>query len=242
MAIRNLGAIIVDSIRYRFIKKAFEVSGKRKYLLDLGCGVKPFRHIYDQHAVKSVGIDVAQSPHGTNFVDIVYDGRTIPFEKNQFDIVFCSEVMEHVPDPVHFLSEINRVMEMNGKLIMTTPFMVPLHEEPYDFYRYTKYGIRELLTRSGFEVEEIQPFSDYFGVILAFCLQLYLKIWSAIANKLRMKFIYSEWNPFIFVFAVVPQYLYLWYWSWPLPSKVRKFLTGTTRGYGYTAIKQKNIA
>lgn len=241
MAIRNLGAIIVDTLRYDFIKKSFTNAGPREYLLDLGCGVKPFKPYYDTIAKKSIGIDVAQSPHGTNAVDIVYDGKIFPFKENEFDLVFCTEVMEHVPDPVLFLSEINRVMQMNGKLIMTTPFMVPLHEEPYDFYRYTKYGIKELLTRSGFEVEQITPFADYFGVIMAFQMQIYLKFWNIISKMTKLNVIYSEYNPFIFFPVVIPQWLYLLYLKLPLPKGLRRYLFRTTRGYGYTAVKKSNL-
>lgn len=238
MAIRNLGAIIIDNLRYKYIENSFLEAGARKYLLDLGCGVKPFKHIYSKYATRSIGIDVAQSPHDSKSVDIIYDGRNIPFSENEFDIVFSTEVMEHVPDPQHFLNEINRVMQPGGVLIMTTPFMVQLHEEPYDFYRYTKHGIQHLLSKSGFEVKNIEPFGDAFAVILGIQIQLFLKIWSVLANATRIKIIYSEWNPFIFIFVVLPQWLYLVYLKIPLPIGLRKYLLSTPRGYGYYAVKK----
>ncbi|HMT28118.1 MAG TPA: class I SAM-dependent methyltransferase [Bacteroidia bacterium] len=238
MAIRNLGAIIVDTLRYNYIKQSFENSGQRKFLLDLGCGVKPFKHMYDKFSTRSVGIDVAQSPHGSEKVDVVYDGKNIPFSDQEFDIVFSTEVMEHVPDPNHFLSEINRVLQPGGILIMTTPFMVSLHEEPYDFYRYTKYGIQHMLMNAGFEVKNITAFGDAFGVILGINIQLFLKVWSIIANVTKIRIIYSEWNPFIFLFVVLPQWLYLGYLKLPLPKGLRKYLAGTPRGYGYVAVKK----
>ena len=106
--------------------------------------------------------------------------------------------MEHVPDPQHFLNEINTMLQPGGVLIMTTPFMVQFHEEPYDFYRCTKRGIQHLLSKSGFEVKSIKPFGGAFAATLGVQIQLLLKIWSVLANASRIKIIYSEWNPFIF--------------------------------------------
>ncbi|MBL0340959.1 MAG: class I SAM-dependent methyltransferase [Bacteroidetes bacterium] len=181
---------------------------------------------------------MAQSPHDSKAVDIIYDGINIPFPDNEFDIIFCTEVMEHVPNPEHFLSEINRVLQSGGVLIMTTPFMVQLHEEPYDFYRYTKYGIQHLLNKSGFEVKNIVAFGDAIGVLIGIQIQLFLKIWSAIANFTKIKIIYSEWNPFIFFGVVLPQWMYLLYLKIPLPRSIRKYLSGTPRGYGYYSVKK----
>ena len=79
MTIRNLGANIVDILRYNYIEKSFLETGARKYLLVPGFGVKPFKHIYSKYATISIGIDVAQSPHDSKSVDIIYDGRNILF-------------------------------------------------------------------------------------------------------------------------------------------------------------------
>jgi SAM-dependent methyltransferase len=238
MKVRNLGAIIADSLRYDFLKNAFSETGKREFLLDLGCGVKPFYSLYSEFAEHSVGIDVAASPHGTQTADIVYDGKTIPFAENTFDIVFCTEVMEHVPEPLAFLEEIYRVLKPGGKVIMTTPFLVPLHEEPYDFFRYTKHGIKHLFTKTGFDEIRIQPFGEYFGVIIAFSVQIHLKAWRIITNKTKLTFLYSVYNPFIFLFIALPQWIYLAYYRMPVLKRLKRYLSSACRGYGYTAIKR----
>jgi len=166
MRIRNLGALIQDRLREEFISDSFKKFGRRSKLLDLGCGIKPFQTLYAGFSETSVGIDVEHSPHGTSMADRIYDGKKIPFDDNTFDYVLCTEVLEHVPDPKEFLMEIRRVMKPGAVLIMTIPFMVPLHEEPYDFYRYTKYGLKHMLDGAGFASHDITPFSEYYGVLL----------------------------------------------------------------------------
>lgn len=236
MNFRNLGAIINDSLRLQFIRYGFEKHGFRDELLDVGCGVKPFKKIYASYCKNSIGIDVETSPHQKTEVDVIYDGKKIPFEDGRFDYVLCTEVMEHVPEPAAFLKEINRVMKPGGILIMTTPFLVPLHEEPYDFYRYTKHGIKHLLLQAGFRLEHLESFCGYWGVLIAFLVQPQLKIWNKLSKIVRIKIIYSAYNPFIFLGVVLPQLLYL-----AFNLKGRKHHAGkmhyTPRGYGYIAVK-----
>ncbi len=238
MNFRNLGAIINDRLRAQFIEFAFSKYGRKNELLDLGCGVKPFKKLYSAFTVSSIGIDVATSPHIKTEVDVIYDGKNIPFEDNRFDYVLCTEVMEHVPEPAAFLKEIHRVMKPDGLLIMTTPFLVPLHEEPYDFYRYTKHGIRHLLTGAGFRLEHIESFSGYGGVIIAFLIQPQLKIWNKLSKWFHLKIIYSAFNPFIFLSVVLPQLVYLLIAGHQARNHPDKLTNYTPRGYGYIARKE----
>jgi SAM-dependent methyltransferase len=237
MKIRNLGAIIQDSLRKEFVTQTFSRFGKRKRLLDLGCGDKPFLYIYKDYVETSVGIDVAQTIHGTEKVDIIYDGKKIPFPDGEFDYVFSTEVMEHVPEPKDFLKEAYRVLKPGGVLIMTVPFMLPLHEEPYDFYRYTKYGLKYLLDTAGFSSHTIRVFSEYFGVIISFSIALHLKFWNWSSKKLHIPVIYSIWNPFIFLCVWLPQRSILFLYKRKSLEKIFQRLSYTPKGYGITAVK-----
>ena len=237
MRIRNLGAIIQDTLREDFVKEKFSEFGKRKSLLDMGCGIKPFRYVYQNYCETSVGIDVAQTPHGTEMVDMLYDGKKIPFPNEEFDYVFSTEVMEHVPEPKDFLKEIYRVLKPGGVLIMTVPFMVPLHEEPHDYYRYTKYALKYLVETTGFSSHRIHSFSEYFGVIISLCIKLHLKFWNVMAKTLHLPFICSIWNPFIFLFIWVPQKLMLFLYRRKSLKKIFSKLSYTPGGYGLTAVK-----
>lgn len=237
MRIRNLGAIIVDGIRGPFIAEAFAAKGRIEAVLDLGCGRRPYRNLYGRWADSSIGIDVGASPHGTSGVDVIYDGRRIPFPDGRFDVVLATEVLEHVPDTRAFLEEIHRVLKPGGSIVMTTPFMVPLHEEPNDYYRFTRHALAWRLSEAKFEDIKIEPFGDLIAVLILLSAQLQLKLWSGVARLSRVPVVYSAWNPFVLLFVCIPQWLYLTARRLPAVRKLLRPLEYTPRGYGFTASK-----
>lgn len=121
-------------------------------VLDVGCGRKPYRVLASQ-ATRYVGVDL-DTPESCRLAvaDKLYDGKTLPFPDASFDGALCSQVLEHVFTPEEFLREIARVLRPGGKLVLTVPFAWDEHEQPYDFARYSSFGLRALLERSGFEV------------------------------------------------------------------------------------------
>src|SRR5581483_6584928 len=72
------------------------------------------------------------------------------------------QVLEHVAEPQKVITELHRVLRPGGSLFLTVPLVGELHEEPYDFYRYTPYGLRHLFERAGFVVDSIAPRNGYF--------------------------------------------------------------------------------
>lgn len=120
-------------------------------VLDVGCGRMPYRALV--LASRYVGVDV-DTPVTRELAaaDVFYDGRTLPFAEASFDGVLCSQVLEHVFIPEEFLREIRRVLRPGGRLVLTVPFAWDEHEQPYDFARYSSFGLRALLERNGFEI------------------------------------------------------------------------------------------
>lgn len=78
--------------------------------------------------------------------------------------MLCTQVLEHVPDPSAALAELRRVLKTRGSLLVTVPFVGELHEEPYDFFRYTSHGLRSMLEVAGFEPVKIGPLGGAFTV------------------------------------------------------------------------------
>ncbi|MBN9410992.1 MAG: class I SAM-dependent methyltransferase [Burkholderiales bacterium] len=125
----------------------------RGKLLDVGCGSQPYRQLF--HGAQYVGLDIdTPTTRARGLADVFYDGLAFPVPDADFECVLCSQVLEHVFTPDDFLSEIYRVMQPGGRLLLTVPFVWDEHEQPYDFARYSSFGLRALLERNGFRVIE----------------------------------------------------------------------------------------
>jgi len=122
-------------------------------MIDVGCGQQPYRQ-YFEHVARMTACDYDGS-RGT--VDFSCPAHAIPVAAESFDAILCTEVLEHVPDPLAVWREFHRILRPGGKVLLTTPAYWPPHELPYDFYRYPEHGLRHLATTAGFEVKEMWP-------------------------------------------------------------------------------------
>ena len=124
-------------------------------VLDFGCGSKPYRQLFSG-CERYIGLDIAVSghDHADSHVDVFYDGKIIPFQDGHFDGVVAFEVLEHVFTLDQTLKELHRVVRPGGLLLVSVPFGWDEHEAPYDFARYTSFGLAHVLTVAGFEVLE----------------------------------------------------------------------------------------
>lgn len=115
-------------------------------LLDIGCGNKPYKSIFEKKIDSYIGIDKEGE-----YADIKEDFLKIVFKESSFETILLTQVLEHVNNPVVFLKKVNKVLKKDGVLIMTVPFVGSLHEVPNDYYRFTKYAILDILQKTRFK-------------------------------------------------------------------------------------------
>lgn len=141
------------------------LAGLSGTLLDVGCGEMPYRDFLPK-AVDYTGIDVPQADafamQGKDGV-IRFDGLSIPFPDDMFDTILCTEVLEHTPEPLTLLAEIERVLKPGGTLIATVPFSPRVHYAPHDFHRFSKYALDQMLR--AFQQVEIEERGNDIAVI-----------------------------------------------------------------------------
>ncbi len=141
---------ITRSKLFREIKKVSSfISGR---VLDVGCGQKPYCSLFQSTEYIGMDVEVSGHDHTNEQIDVYYDGTFFPFEENSFDAVICNQVLEHIATPEITLSEIQRVLKPQGYVLLTAPFLGDEHEQPFDFYRYSSYGMRYLLEKHNFEI------------------------------------------------------------------------------------------
>jgi SAM-dependent methyltransferase len=149
------------SLRRELGRAAFHGRGR---LLDIGCGVKPYRALFPA-VTDYLGIERPITLSKSTVVDVYADALGLPFRAASFDTVLCSEVLEHVPEPARLFAEAARVMKPGATLILSTPQTWGLHEEPFDFYRFTRYGLEHLARAGGLEVIEIRSTCGTFAMV-----------------------------------------------------------------------------
>uniref|UniRef100_A0A7V4LCV3 SAM-dependent methyltransferase n=1 Tax=Desulfobacca acetoxidans TaxID=60893 RepID=A0A7V4LCV3_9BACT len=144
----------------RYFRRDIRQDGPRLKgrVLDLGCGNQPYRP-YLPRAEMYVGLDypATREAMDSRVKPQVYgDGRELPFAAASFDGVLCSQVLEHVAHPEAVIRELARVLRPGGTAIISVPFFYNLHMEPFDYFRFSPYGLKELLERQGLKVLELR--------------------------------------------------------------------------------------
>ena len=131
-------------------------------LLDIGCATKPFAPTLAGRVSRYLGVDLPDS----RFVldgpadrrpDTFARGEALPFRDASIDTVLGLSMFTYLPEPGLMLAEAHRVLRPGGALILEFTQMAPLHDEPHDYFRYTRYGAAWLLEHAGFELVAVIP-------------------------------------------------------------------------------------
>jgi len=118
-----------------------------KKTLDIGAGGSSYQRFFPNRV--TIDVDAKRKP------DIIADAHKLPFKDGEFPVVLCTEVLEHLRDPRIAITEMKRVLQPKGMLILTTRFVYPIHDAPHDYWRFTKYGLEELF--SDWDIIELIP-------------------------------------------------------------------------------------
>jgi len=131
-------------------------------LIDIGCGIKPYKELLSPYVTEHVGVDHDGTIHNKKNIDLFGTAYKIPDDDESFDSAICTAVLEHLEEPESALRECFRVLKPDGYAIYSVPFIWHLHEEPRDFYRYSKYGLKYLFEKTGFEIIECKALSGFW--------------------------------------------------------------------------------
>jgi SAM-dependent methyltransferase len=177
--LRHLKSFLESTLRDR-VRRGANVA-------DVGCGEQPFRSLIEQLGGSYTGIDIAQNSVGS--VDVVADIASIPLPAESFDLLVCSEVLEHVSNTTAAFAELARLCKIGGSIILTTPFAYPLHEEPQDFVRLTPYQVRECACSGGLEVAHLSTSGNELEVVAT----VWCNLWTR-SNLMVPSLLRSAWN------------------------------------------------
>jgi SAM-dependent methyltransferase len=165
-------------------------------ILDLGAGQSRYRALFghcryetqDFCAYQGSSEGLLKDDWRYAPMDYVCDAAAVPVEDGAFDAVLCTEVLEHVPEPISVLREIGRMVRPGGRAFITAPLGSGLHQQPYHFYGgFTPHFYSHFLPESGFDVISIEPNGRFFRLLLQ-----ELNRGAAIAQTRRR---YPRWHP-----------------------------------------------
>jgi SAM-dependent methyltransferase len=122
-------------------EQAAKLPPEARNLLDVGGRGKPYACFFADRVVNHYVLDTEPGQS----VDVVGDARVMPFADASMDVVLCTQVLEHIPDPIAAIGEIRRVLKPGGTLLLTVPSIFPQHGSPGDYWRYMPQGLQWVL-------------------------------------------------------------------------------------------------
>ncbi len=189
----------------------------RGVLLDVGTSERPYGELFNGQVERYVGLDYPPAlldkqpalweilDRAAHSVDVFGDGNRLPFAAASVDTVLSTEVLEHLPEPRAAVREMARVLKPGGRLLLTVPFLQPLHELPSDYYRYTPSALEEIVRDAGLDVEAIAPRGNFASAIGALSAQYLLRTLGAKELQSDGSVVPSGWRNLLLspVYAVV---------------------------------------
>lgn len=189
-------------------------------VIDVGCGDMAYKDIILSRVSEYDTMDRIK-----RFPEVKFEGdvQDMHFIKDEtYDTVISTSVLEHVRNPFRAVSEMRRILKKGGTLIISAPMLCRLHEEPYDFFRFTKYGFKSILEDSGFKVIKIMPEAGLF---------------SFIGHQFSTVFVCAFWH--IPVIKNIAFFINKWLCVMPCYLLDKIFDKDKSLAYGYTCVAEK---
>jgi SAM-dependent methyltransferase len=140
---------------WRFLESQVQYLDPDALLLDVGAGHGDFARAYAGR--RSISLDVVPYPE----VDLACDlAQCVPFRQASFDAIILMNVLEHVYDFHGLLDALFGLLKPGGSLLLAVPFMIKIHQAPFDFQRYTHYSLEQMARQHGFEVALLEGYYD----------------------------------------------------------------------------------
>lgn len=146
--------------------------------LDIGAQNGPYARYFPNR----IALDICRGQG----VRILSDAQALAIADDAFEVVLCTEVLEHLREPQKAIDECFRVLSPGGRLLLTTRFLFPIHDAPHDYFRFTKYGLRYLLRR--FEILEMREETSAVGTLAVLTQRLGMQ-----AETLKMTPLRAGW-------------------------------------------------
>jgi len=155
---RQLKKSMLNSIRY--------IKGK---CVDIGSGTSPYKRYIIDNVSEYIAIDKSHI-HKHMFQTskekhIDADIKDLPFNDSSIDSIILTQVLEHIDNPFEALSEVKRVIKRDGIIILSVPFIYHAHATPYDYFRFSEYGLKNICKDHDFEILEFE-YQGYLGTTL----------------------------------------------------------------------------
>lgn len=176
------------------------------YLIDLGCGSTNFQPLFDGQISEYIRFDYPSSKEAMGYqnakIDIGGNVTAIPVRTSSVDCALLLDVLEHVFDVDSVIRNISRILKPGGTLLLTTPFIYPVHGKPDDFHRFTFYSLTNYLLKHNLEIVESSTMGDY-GTVLAVLVNQFL-FRGHQRLKLRLSWLAQLLTPLLLIiFAVI---------------------------------------
>lgn len=148
-----------------FIVSEIQKTGWGDKILDAGAGESRYRKFTTNQMYIAFDAACGDASWDYSKLDVIANLENTPFRRDIFDLVICTQVLEHVKEPQITLQELFRVAKAGGAICISAPQGWGVHQAPFDFFRYTHFGLRYLLEKAGFEIISITPSCGYFSYL-----------------------------------------------------------------------------